>query len=571
MSVVVLGRDNYTRWRIEIEDALRGHGLWWHASGAEPKKNEPSPVVAGADQTARTAHAAKVKDFRDWDERDSKARSIIRRTLDDVTFAHVQDCKSSKAILDRVKELRDPKTTDVLMMGITTFFAETWREEDDVSSFLARLSVLAGVVNGIEDDDAKISDKFVMGKTLTSLPSQFGNFVQSWNLIAKKETKLDEFREKLLAAERGLTNECGSGSQVGNALRARRQQSKKDSDLFRGKCFGCGKRGHMKVDCPHGSDDDDDGRESVKSGSQCRADGKRRSRADGTSGAACVADYYENVALSTFSSVTDAIIADSGASRHLTGNWSWFRSVRKLVKPLEFRTAHGKIVATHAGSIDVQTSVDGRTWTARTWADVLYVPGLLHSLYSTTYREKEGFGFGHGSGSMMITRRGKSFIGGRRIGSSYLPFIRVVVEQVAHMVVVDGSKELIDRESAKAITRTSGRCNSNIREHGIALNVVSENKKMPTESNRRTTERSKLASEGRSTAPGKERTIAFERRSSRWSGKSSHTIGWSLNRSRDDTGRKETGVKTRARPFAFSHAADRFVRTSGEILGFMFD
>ena len=131
VSVVVLGRDNYTRWRIEIEDALRGHGLWWHASGAEPKKAEPSPLAAGADQTAKTAHAAKVKEFRDWDEKDSKARSIVRRTLDDVTFAHVQDCSSSKAILDRVKELRDPETTDVLMMGITTFFAESWRQEDD--------------------------------------------------------------------------------------------------------------------------------------------------------------------------------------------------------------------------------------------------------------------------------------------------------------------------------------------------------------------------------------------------------------------------------------------------------
>ena len=51
---------------------------------------------------------------------------VIMRTLDDMTFSHVADCSSSKAILDRVAELRDPKTTDVLMAGLTAFFAEMW-------------------------------------------------------------------------------------------------------------------------------------------------------------------------------------------------------------------------------------------------------------------------------------------------------------------------------------------------------------------------------------------------------------------------------------------------------------
>ena len=409
-----------------------------------------------------------------------------------------------------------------------------------------------------------------MDKTLTSLPMEFGNFVTSWNLIAKKDTKLDEFREKLLAAERGLTNDFGAGSQAGNALRARWKQSKKDSDPFRGKCFGCGKRGHIKADCLDGSDDDD-GRESVKSGSQGRADGKRRNRVDKSTDAACVAEPYENVALSTFSSVSEAIIADSGASRHLTGNRSWFRYIRKLGMPLEFRTAAGKIIAAHAGDIDVETSIDGRMWTARKWTNVLYVPGLSHSLYSTTYREKDGSGFGHERGAMMITRHGKSFIGGRRVGSSYLPFIRVKTERVALMAVDDGSRKVIDRASAKTITRTSGRRSTNSREQCIALNVVPESEKMPTGSDRATTGRSKLTGGGRSSGPEEGRMREYERRSSPlWSGKSAHTIGWSMNRSRDLISRNESGRQTRAGPLASGRTADRFVRKSGDVLYFSF-
>ena len=165
----------------------------WHRGRIRLSKKPAAEVSCYAD---------KLKAFRDWDEKDSKARSIIRRTLDDVSFCHVQELKSSKEILDRIKELRNPNTTDVLMDSITAFFSERWTSDDDVSSFMARLHVHAAKVNDFKSDDAKISDKFIMGKMLASVPSQFANFKQTWNLMAKADDKLTDFREKLLAAER---------------------------------------------------------------------------------------------------------------------------------------------------------------------------------------------------------------------------------------------------------------------------------------------------------------------------------------------------------------------------------
>ena len=416
VNVVVLGRDNYTRWRIEVETALRGQGLYWHASGAEPQAKEPAALAAGADAAAKTAHDAKVKAFRDWDEKDSKARSIIMRTLDDVTFSHVADCTSSKAILDRIAELRDPKTTDVLMTGITAFFAETWDDEDDVSSFMSRLAVHAGRVNGCKSDTVTIADQFVMAKTLTSLPAAYGHFVQSWHLIAKSDTTLSDFREKVLAAERSMVVQLTAAGSSGEALQvtryAQRDRRQAQGMARAGKankanteCHYCRKRGHWKSECPK------------------RIEDEKKEETDGT---ACAAAGI-NVALSAYYvSSSTSIIADSGASRHLTGNRSWFKTLRRLDEPLTFLAADGEIVARHVGDIEVETSVDGNKWKRRTWQDVLYIPSLTASLYSTTCRESNGFGFQHAAGRMLITKDDKPLIGGVRNGPSYKPYMRVV-------------------------------------------------------------------------------------------------------------------------------------------------
>ena len=109
VNVVTLGRDNYARWRREIDAALRGHGLIWVADGTDKK-----PMVPAA---ADANHAARKKEAREWESADSKAQSIIMRTLDDMTFSHVADCVSAKTMMERISELRDPKTTDVLIQG----------------------------------------------------------------------------------------------------------------------------------------------------------------------------------------------------------------------------------------------------------------------------------------------------------------------------------------------------------------------------------------------------------------------------------------------------------------------
>ena len=420
MKVSMLSRDNYARWRIEIEDVLAGHGLWSYASGEEQVVVKPA-----ADDREL---AVKLKKYQEWHKNDSKAKSVIRRTLDDTTFNHVVDCVSSHAILERIKTLRDPKTTDVLMTSITSFFEERFREEDDVTSFLARLAVTSAKVNGCENKDVKLTDQFIVGKTLASLPARFSSFKSSWYMLAKNDSKLEEFREKLLTSEQEIMSQdkqagtsAAADHDVGDALhvgksKQRRFKNKNKTPAaggkkFTGDCFHCGKPGHMKSECF-----------------------KLKGSGSGTSDAGS-GKRHESANTAFAARASSSIIADCGASRHITGNKNWFKELRRLDDPIPLSTASGDIRATHVGTIVVQVTSDGKNWHKRDWSDVLLVPGLDTNLFSTTWMERDGYSFSHGNGTASLSRKGKRVIRATWGGSSYLMDMKVVSPKDQAMVV----------------------------------------------------------------------------------------------------------------------------------------
>lgn len=63
-----------------------------------------------------------AKDINDWKVKDSKARSIIRSTVDDTTFDQVCDCETSVDILSRITSFYEPKKLNVLLELLREFF-----------------------------------------------------------------------------------------------------------------------------------------------------------------------------------------------------------------------------------------------------------------------------------------------------------------------------------------------------------------------------------------------------------------------------------------------------------------
>ena len=273
------------------------------------------------------------------------------------------DCSSAKTILDLISELRDPKTTDVLMTGLTAFFDERWEADADVASCCIR--PLRSIVES--DRNSRLVSLVI--------PRKFSQLSGIW-AISIRQPVLPEMCFK--------REDSRDGTESQASIRTSKFHEAGSE------CYNCRKSGHWKAEC------------------RKRIEDEKNEKTEESDGAACAASEI-NIALSAYVvSSSSPIIADSGASRHLTGNRSWFKSLRKLDFPLKVQSADGEIVAHHVGDIAVESSIDGKKWTRRTWQDVAYIPSFNASLYSTTCRESKGYGFQHAGGRMFITKDGEA-------------------------------------------------------------------------------------------------------------------------------------------------------------------
>jgi len=411
IRVTKLTKATYNRWRIEIHDVLESYRIWDITTG---RMSKPDEVIS------EQGIVMNIKEIDDWKTKDSKARSVIRSTLDDTTFDQVCDCETSADIMKRIKAFFEPKTLNALLELLREFFTYSWKIDDTVGTFVAGLKVIVRKIEALESDDFgnKLNEKLLMAKILGSLPKNFDSFVTSWSILSS-EMSLELFIEKLANAERNIE---GRSDDIPNEAFKTQLKStynkgmKTVGNKFKGKCHKCGKIGHLKRDCKYKAEKSE---KFEKTSSQKRTKESK--------------DEEEEKGLSASSAfkIRDegCIIADSGASVHLTGNIEWFSSLRKITVPLILNIANGKTLqATHVGNIPVEKSINGRKWEKRMWESVYYCESMGNeSLFSTTFMEKtKGYGFYHGNGIMRLMKGQKTILGGKRINNQYIPFIRVV-------------------------------------------------------------------------------------------------------------------------------------------------
>ncbi|XP_011858586.1 PREDICTED: uncharacterized protein LOC105556124 [Vollenhovia emeryi] len=265
IRVTKLSKAAYNRWRIEIRDALESHRIWEVASNVTVKPEETK-----TDDGAIT----NKREIEDWKVKDSKARSIIRSTLDDATFDQVCDCESSADIMRRIKTIYEPKTLNVLLELLRDFFGYNWKPDSTVGTFVAGLKILITLLR--------------------------------WSLLSE-DVSLELFLEKLADAERniaGRLDETPNEVFKAQSKPVSSQFKKTVERKFQGKCHKCGKKGHMQRDCW------------LKEKSEIpeiHDEKKKKSKGHKEESGLTASSVFK-------SSSKDCIIADSGASVHLTRN-----------------------------------------------------------------------------------------------------------------------------------------------------------------------------------------------------------------------------------------------------------
>ena len=147
----------------------------------------------------------------------------------------------------------------------------------------------------------------------------------------------------------------------------------KDKEKFGGKCYKCGKIGHMAKKCWSGNE---------KKESNTASNGKKV----GFSG--------KKFCFSVKNAGSDASeewILDSGASEHMTGNREWFHSLEKLDAPIKLFLGDDTVrLGTHRGLVKMKYFLRGN-WIEIAIRDVLYIKEFGRNLISTDLLEERGY------------------------------------------------------------------------------------------------------------------------------------------------------------------------------------
>ena len=227
-----LTEKNYLTWSGMVELTLRKEGLW--------------RAVAEPDLIDAAVKAEKIE----------QARSLIGLLAG---AAHVrQSCKadSAKALWSSLEEQFKARCVARRAQLLRELNTASIRRNEGLDAFVKRLYDLA---DGLKQTDHDVSDDNLVMALLGGLPEDYEATVQALTLTGSA-LKVEKVLHGLLAVEQRIKEKQKTGG-GGQAFMAK---SGDGSRQFTGKCWRCGRRGHVSRDCPQGSESDEGDKQKAK-------------------------------------------------------------------------------------------------------------------------------------------------------------------------------------------------------------------------------------------------------------------------------------------------------------------
>ena len=427
------GDSNYQQWKYDMENALGEKDLLAHTDGTS---NMPEAVIVKNE--AGAVVSTDDKEQRKWMALDRKAMGLIARSLSVTYHAMIRDCKSAKAIWDKIRSEFESASESSTTEAWAALLSLTFDSEKRAPTFIAEVNVACERLTTLKE---QVSDGLKKGILMRSLPASFAVFRETYSGLQSAKA-LDELSFSQLCvmvkdAEVRITKSEQGTSGQSVALKSKVAVS----------CFECGGP-HFKRDCPKLKSQTDSHRNSFQSKGtkQFRPkNSNRQSRKEDT------AMKTETAGLFCLSAGTrDAgWVLDSGASAHMTRDKSLFSSYRILSSPTAVKIGDDQVV--HAKGIgDISCELfDGSAWTRQILKDVLHIPGFgSTNLLSMCTLLDRGFGVQVDNEEVSVRKGGQvCAIGKRTKGRLFRMMIRTGLQDDALSSETGDSSDIIKEDS----------------------------------------------------------------------------------------------------------------------------
>ena len=232
---------------------------------------------------------------------------------------------------------------------------------------------------------------------------------------------------------------------------------KRKRDVSEMTCYGCGKKGHLRRNCPtHKDKGKDDAAKGNASASTSNPKPKDTAPAAKPSSNAVFTAFVNAsiIANTATDSLTEVFYVDSGASAHLVPSVYGLRNYTEFASPLEIAAANnGKIYAYGLGTVRVVSRVDGVDHEA-VLEDVYFVPEVHVWLLSLGKLESQGWSVRLANGSMELWDKcGKLFAVVNRVNNVFPSRLTIVAPDTEFAAwMSDGpSEDQVHRDTVKRL------------------------------------------------------------------------------------------------------------------------
>lgn len=391
-TITKLTKTNYKDWSEEIEIELKLRGVY--KAVVEPHVDE---MV------------------------DLQARRIILETMDKEHRAQVRGYSSAKAIMDRLKISYAEATDARKYRTLVKFFRFVKSPTDDIDTHIGKVE---GMRADLKDLDFEIDEEILIATIIGSLPSEYGNIMETWELAAPEQKTKQNLIAKLLNREADLKASPSVNEHALAVLKKEKPRLSREAIAEMKKtsrCGACKELGHWHRECPRLSQ-------------TTTANNKTQPKT------------IPNVSLNVNGSDTNLEnkwVLDSGATSNMSNNQDWFSKLHLFETPWQVKVGDGNHVEVIGiGEIKfVSTVYDSKV--TGTLTNVLLIPKLAANLISIGAAAKKGVTAIFDDKECKFVQGDQTILIGSRInGDLYIIDMTVILPETAMITKLERS----DRE-----------------------------------------------------------------------------------------------------------------------------
>ncbi|KAI7703162.1 hypothetical protein KC353_g14273 [Hortaea werneckii] len=332
------GATNYSAWATNAMYMLMNKDLWEVVDGSEDCPSESSEYDRGSAEQAEAE-----KGLREWNRKNNRARAAIALSVNDGPKGYIEAESTAKGMWDKLRRLYEERGYNARFLALKSLISVRYEDTKSIEEYTEHIKQ---TTKKLANMGSRIDDWIVTSVLLANLGPTFETYVTTKRQAARtKDPELDEVIAELI-------DESRVHDDMDSTAMALRRPSGKTKEPFKGKCYRCGKVGHMQR--------------------SCRADKPTDTEANGHSRAFCTMAIGQGG--------RDRWYIDTGCTDHICNSRQAFTAYESTRKRLQ--TASGFVEAEGVGQVEIETLLpDGKRGTVFL-KGVLHVPGMFANLIS---------------------------------------------------------------------------------------------------------------------------------------------------------------------------------------------